>query len=367
MAAAGGSQGIVAHANADLRTTSTHERFAVMDGLRGIAALAVVLLHSFVDRGHVPNAPLAVDLFFILSGFVIAFSYERRLATSMTRRQFLLSRFIRLYPMVFIGAAGGIAIALVHNRTHPAEAYPIGALLASGALSLMVLPYLTPNRINDQIFSFNPPLWSLFFELVANLLYVLVWRRLTVAVLVALVAAGLAGVAWLGPLGGNLKGHYIGGLPRVVAGFFGGVLLLRLWSAGRLPRIRGNIVVLGAVLVGLFCLPREIGGLFYLPAYALLWLVVLCAANARPSFLDRYSEFLGSISYPVYLGHWLTLYLVTGIGNRLGLTGPLYPYVALFHLLATPFIGYAVLHYYETPVRSWLKARLGPARRPASA
>jgi peptidoglycan/LPS O-acetylase OafA/YrhL len=348
---------IIDQAEADLRETSSHRRFAVMDGLRGIAALAVVLLHSFLDRGFVTNGQLAVDFFFILSGFVIAYSYEPKLKRSMGNSEFLLSRFTRLYPMVFLGALGGIAIAFIHNKTNPAAAYPPSSILSSGGLSLLVLPYLSP-AIGNKAFSFNPPLWSLFFEVVANIFYVCTWRRLSKSILTVLTLLGLVGVVYFGPLGGGSKATIIAGLPRVTAGFFGGVLLFRLWSEKRLPKIRSNIFVLGAAILAIFCVPYEIGGLSYVPTYAAMWFIVLGAVNARPARFDRISEFLGDVSYPVYLVHWLTLYIFTFIGAKAGFGGSLYPVVAVIHLIAIPFIGFAVGHYYEKPVRQVLKNKL---------
>lgn len=345
---------IIDQANADLRATSSHRRFAVMDGLRGIAALAVVLLHSFLSRGAVPNGQLAVDLFFILSGFVIAYSYEPKLRRSMGTREFLLSRFTRLYPMVFLGALGGIVIALIHNKTNAADAYPLQSIFSSGALSLFVLPYLSP-EISNKAFSFNPPLWSLFFEVAANVIYICTWKRLNIAALTVLTLAGILGVVYFGPLGGGSKDTIVAGLPRVIAGFFGGVLLFRLWSNNQLPAIRSNVLVLGAIILAIFCLPYDIGGIFYVPTFAILWLVVLAAVNARPAKTDRISEFLGEVSYPVYLVHWLTLYVFTFIGSKVGLKGDLYTVVALIHLAAIPFIGFAVGHFYEKPLRQILK------------
>ena len=150
----------------------------------------------------------------------------------------------------------------------------------------------------------------------------------------------------------------LAGLPRVTAGFFGGVLLFRLWSEKRLPNISSNIFILGAAILAVFCVPYEIGGFSYLPTFVLLWLIVLAAANARRAKSDRVSEFLGDVSYPVYLVHWLTLYVFTFVGAKVGLRGDLYTVVAVVQLIAIPFIGFAVGHYYEKPVRQVLKAKL---------
>lgn len=356
-------------ANADVRATSSHKRFAVMDGLRGVAALAVVLFHSYKGGGYVVNGALAVDFFFILSGFVVAYSYEDRLRTTMTSKTFIISRLIRLYPMLLIGALGGLAIALIHNVMHPADAHDSQTMLISGGLSLLVLPYLGSSIISDSAFDFNPPIWSLFFELAANIVYALIWRRLSMPMLIVIVLLGLAGIAWFGPLGGGGKVMFYAGTARVAAGFFGGVLLQKLWRQPRGPRIRGNMPLLSLLLVVILCLPFSVEGVLFVPFFVVLCAMVLAAADAGPSRMDRLSEFLGETSYPIYLTHWLTLYLATFVGNALSLTGPRYIVVVLLHFTAIPFIGFAVGHLYETPVRLWLSARFLPRRmpRPASA
>lgn len=353
---------VVKEAVDELSALSSKRRFAVMDGLRGVAALSVVLFHSYKGGGLVPNGALAVDLFFILSGFVIAYSYDARVRQPGGARKFAISRFIRLYPMLFIGALGGIALALVHNVLDPANAYDYAAIATSGGLSLLALPYLSQKHFGGEAFSFNPPLWSLFFEIVANLLYVALARFLNLKVLIALVIVGLFGVVWLGALGGGGKADFASGFPRVICGFFGGVLLFRLHSRGQLPKIGSNIFVLSAAMLALFAIPTLIGGLLYLPTFAALMLIVASAAHSRPASPDGWCEVLGLISYPVYLIHWLTIYVATFLGNRLGLVGPLYVVVVIVHLAAIPAVGFLVAKYYETPTRLLLSRTL-QARR----
>lgn len=360
------TEGLLSRAVTDIQATSSHKRFAVMDGLRGVAALAVVLFHSYEGGGYLVNGPLAVDFFFILSGFVVAFSYENRLRTTMNAKSFIIARLIRLYPMLLAGALGGLAIALMHNVTHPADAYPTREMLIAGGLSLLVLPYLGSSVISDRAFDFNPPIWSLFFELAANIVYALTWRRLSVPVLIFIVLLGLAGIAWFGPLGGGGKAMFYAGIPRVAAGFFGGVLLQKLWRQPRWPRMAGNMPMLSLLLVVILCLPFRIEGLLFAPFFVVLCAMVLAAADARPSRMDRISRFLGETSYPIYLIHWLTLYLATFFGNVLGLTGPRYIVVVLLHFAAIPFIGFAIGHFYETPVRLWLSAKFLSRRAPHS-
>lgn len=99
---------------------------------------------------------------FLSCGFVVAFSYEDRLRTTLSVRTFVVSRLIRLYPMLLIGALGGLTSALLHNIMNPADAHKMRTILISGGLSLLVLPYLGSTLISDRAFDLNPPIWSLF-------------------------------------------------------------------------------------------------------------------------------------------------------------------------------------------------------------
>jgi peptidoglycan/LPS O-acetylase OafA/YrhL len=348
--------------------------FEVLDGLRGVAALIVVLFHSYKGGGIVINGALAVDLFFLLSGFVIAYSYDDRVLSGVLPvGGFILRRIIRLYPILVLGAFGGVAIALIHNVTNPAEAYPLTPTFIAGGLSLAGLPYLVPDALSHKnftsapIFPFNPPMWSLFFELLANLVYVFILRWLNVRVLLVAVVAGLAGVAWFGPLGGGEQASIWAGLPRVVAGFFGGVLLFKLRSQSfPFLQVRSNFLILSAVLISVACVPVAIGGLAYIPTYFVLCGIVICASNAAKSRLDGMCSTLGLASYPIYLVHWTTLYVFTGLekklANRLGIPSEhsehLYVLVVALHLVFIVYLGVALARYYETPIRVFLTQHL---------
>ncbi len=349
----------------DQKRVTEHRHFPVLDGLRGIAALAVVLYHSYLNGGIVPNGPLAVDLFFVMSGFVIANSYGGRLAGGMTKLSFVARRFVRLYPMLFIGAFGGMVLALLHNKLSPMTAYPEHALLTSGGLSLLVLPYLEP-VLGEKAFTFNPPIWSLFFEIVANLVYVVIVRRLNIAILAVIVLTGLAGVVWYGPLGGGANNFFTPGFPRVACGFFGGVLLQQLWVRYPALRFKVGFFPLALALLALLAIPEVIGGLLFVPAFLFMAAIVWGAIGSGSVERRPVLQFLGEISYPVYLIHWLTLYFFTFVGTKLHLVGDKYAIVVAVHLCAIPFIGYVVAHYYETPARVWLGGLVGQGKKSRS-
>ena len=149
-------------------SASAHGRFGALDGMRGVAAIMVVLLH-IGNLGLGPFKPqfgyLAVDLFFALSGFVISYSYDPRLARGMTVGTFMLRRIIRLYPLYLIGSlVGFMTTPIIVNN--PALVEGLGSphfrayLLITGLLNVAFVPGILP-----MLFPFNTPMWSLFFEL----------------------------------------------------------------------------------------------------------------------------------------------------------------------------------------------------------
>ncbi|MCB2057920.1 MAG: acyltransferase [Novosphingobium sp.] len=97
-------------------------RLSQLDGLRGIAALAIMLFHLaavFHTSGPFVRGYLFVDLFFLLSGFVLAVSTERKLASGIGALEFAASRFVRLWPLVAVGVGVAVVRALVIGLYDP--------------------------------------------------------------------------------------------------------------------------------------------------------------------------------------------------------------------------------------------------------
>lgn len=102
--------------------SDTKPHYELLDGLRGVAALLVVFYHifeglSFAAGGTlitvINHGYLAVDFFFILSGFVIGYAYDDRLGKSMSLGNFFKRRLIRLHPMIVMGSCAGCDILSV--------------------------------------------------------------------------------------------------------------------------------------------------------------------------------------------------------------------------------------------------------------
>ena len=206
--------------------------FVTLDGLRGVAAFAVMMFHTnpFIGR-QVPEAFLAVDFFFALSGFVIAHAYTERLRTGMSPRSFLVLRLVRLYPLYILGTAIGILILPLTS-----QADGVSQLAIEIAAAVLFLP----SPVTELLYPFNFPAWSLFHELLINGAFAALNNLLSRVVLCGIAAISaviLAGYAiWLGSLDtSNSWVHFEGGFVRVSFSFFAGVLVYRIWQKRPAP------------------------------------------------------------------------------------------------------------------------------------
>jgi peptidoglycan/LPS O-acetylase OafA/YrhL len=337
----------------------THRHLAVLDGLRGTAAYCVLLFHALGNLALFANGYLMVDLFFLLSGFVLAYSYEDRLLAGLSLRAFAVRRFCRLYPTIFFGAIVSTLVTVLSVKLRHETGMDVRAAGISSLLSFVPLPYLTAPSVTSA-FPSNTVLWSLFFEIVVNAVYAGFLRRLTSPLLVAIVILSLATIAW-GGLGGNLVGNIGMGVPRVAAGFFGGVLLFRWW------RVRGigggpalGLFPASAIVMAVALVPSPIGGALFLPVYMLFGMVILAAAGTRVrAGQARLCTFLASLSYPLYILHrpiilsmWFVMRRLIGAGIAAQYAAALSAFV-----LAT-IVCLVMVHFYEDPLRGRLTAMM---------
>ncbi|HEV7692972.1 MAG TPA: acyltransferase [Hyphomonadaceae bacterium] len=345
-------------------------RFLLLDALRGVAALAVVSGHLGDAWGH-PISQfyiLAVDFFFILSGFVIAYAYKSKLAGAMTAPAFWRIRVIRLYPLLVVGALiGAVAMFVLHGDEPDVPAWKIAASAGLAALALPTALFATA-----MAFPINGPAWSLFFELLANFVYAPVSRFLTHNRLIVLtgVAALLLVIDTLnrGTIeSGWSKHELLGGVFRVFFGFTCGLMLYEFRPSWKLKSVYGwaLMAVLGFILLGPFAFkPLEQLTVSLVVMPAIVWIgSAIEMAGAGVEIVT----FLGILSYPIYILHKPVLETSVSVLHKLDPTGALIPLwvpLQFAFFIAMAWLAFKVI---DEPVRKWLTGRFKGPPKPAPA
>jgi len=342
-------------------------RYTLLDGLRGLAAVIIVIHHFTAMSGMhetFASASIAVDFFFCLGGFVIAHTYHRRLLAGMTLRDYASRRLLRLYPMFLVGCAIGF-LALVLGKTIGTTDLSWGDIEGAAVLNSLYMPF--PNRGYLEIFHFkvaaplfplNGPAWSLFFALLANAIYAVVIRRSLLAPAFFMAAAGVAMLATgtsLGEAPGWGTFNMLGGLSRVMFAFFAGVVIFQLQPhLQRLPRIPARNIAAFAVLM--LAVPRFPGHFYYWLGASFIAVPLLVALAARHTTVDppwrEVCSFSASMSYPIFCVHYpLLMLFAIAFGARVS------PSLLAIYVVTTLVVSYLLLRYVERPMRAWLRAR----------
>jgi peptidoglycan/LPS O-acetylase OafA/YrhL len=345
----------------------------LLDGLRGFAALLVVLYHMppYVQGWfYFPNSFLAVDFFFCLSGFIIAYSYERRILNGMSLADFSVARLIRLYPLYFLGSAFGLLSALALTHAYSRNHLTPGELLTTVALSVLLLPNLGDVWANHNVFPLNGPAWSLFFELFANLVFWFMIRsRLASKVWLLGVAATCLVMLSLykGPLAeaGAFSQSFTQGFARVGFSFCMGVVVFRFRENGRATFwSRRMTLVVGLAVVfllgGMLLTRGEIAErhatqLFFVAVVSPL-VVYLGSLVKLPVATEPFCSFLGDFSYPLYILHQPFLLIWGGhTAHQLSAAHPVATQLSIpVFCFAVAGITWCVGSFYDTPIRARL-------------
>lgn len=361
-------------------------RYDILDGMRGVAALMVLLYHLFNDAKsfYVWPTPvpeffhgfLGVDFFFILSGFVMGYAYDRQWTDGMTLGGFVRRRLIRLHPMVVMGVLIGTACFLVQGSTRwNGTEVGIQAVMLATLLALFLIP--SPAgldvRGNTESFPLNGPHWSLFFEYIGSLLYGLMLHRLSerwLRVWVAGSICSLAAFALLMPDGGVAYGwsseptNMLGGALRMLYAYPMGLLMARVFRHRNPRPLRGHVFLLGSlalvVLLGMPSLPAGDAETIYQLVCLLSLFPALIWFSARGTvsgWRQQMVSFLGRLSYPLYAVHFPFVYLFIVWVGRDGhpYDGYSQPWLPLLLTFAVSLIV-AVLSMllYDEPLRRFL-------------
>lgn len=377
-------------------------RYAILDGLRGVAALVVILFHGFetyipfFGTQHINHGYLAVDFFFVLSGFVIGYAYDDRW-DRMSTWSFFKRRLIRLHPMVVAGTLFGACLFFFGESDYfsligGTEPWKFFLCIVLG---LLMIPAGTGLDIRGwgETNSLNGPNWSLTFEYIGNILYAFVLRRLPTVVLGMLCVAS-AFLTMNLALGWDVFGFFaqpkydvIGGwsitpdqmyvgFSRLLYPFLCGLLISRLLpkfitkenSSGSPLGIRGGFWWASLLLVVLFAVPQIGGkscvadGLYQVFAIVVMFpVIVLIGAGSKTTDKRsaKWCETLGNLSYPLYITHFPLMYMqMAWVSSHKD--SPVWHHVVLNLgiLLVAIGIAWAFLKLYDEPVRAWLKKKL---------
>lgn len=362
---------------------ATKPHYPILDGLRGVAAIIVVTFHLAepLSTGHLDNLVnhgyLAVDLFFLLSGFVVGYAYDDRWQ-KMTIGSFFRRRIERLQPMVVLGMTlGALGFYFTDSTLWPLiHTVPAWKLLLIMLIGYTILPVPLSLDIRgwEEMHPLNSVGWSLFFEYIANILYAIGIRKFSKTALSILVGIAAIALVHLAVSNGDVGGgwtlnveHMRIGITRTMYSFFAGLLLCRL---AKPARIKNAFLWCSLLVVVLLYMPR-IGGaehfwmnglyeslciLFIFPL-----IVYLGASGVMQSQREnRICKFLGDISYPLYMVHYpLVYFYVAWASNHPGTTiVQAWPYVLLI-LTGSIVLAYAALKWYDEPVRKWLRKKWG--------
>ncbi len=357
--------------------------YLILDGLRGVAALMVVAFHVFetFNGGNrlvqiINHGYLAVDFFFLLSGFVVAYAYDDRWG-KMTQWNFYKRRLIRLQPMVIVGSLIGAALFYFQScdMFSLIAQTPVWKMLLVMLVGFTLIPLLPSMDIRgwQEMHPLNGPGWSLFYEYVANIMYVLVVRKFSkkaLALFVLLTACLLVHYTLTGTQGDVIGGWAIDniqlriGFTRMLYPFFAGVLLSRI---GKLIHLKGAFWICSAMIIFIFSVPR-IGGSEHLwmnglyESFCIILLFPLIVSiGAGGTINGKYSikacKFLGDISYPIYITHYPLIYTYVAwvTNNKVPIEKGIFMGLLLF--FTSIVVAYACLKLYDEPVRKWLQQR----------
>jgi len=365
---------------------ATKPHYPILDGLRGVAAILVVIFHIFEAHSTSPldqiinHGYLAVDFFFLLSGFVIGYAYDDRWG-SLTIGGFFKRRLVRLQPLVVMGMVIGAIFFYFQDSTmwptiHTVPVWKMLVIMLIG-FTLIPIPISMDIRGWQEMHPLDGPGWSLFFEYIANIFYGLFVRKFSktaLSILVILSGAVLIHYTVTCKSGDVIGGWSINaeqlriGFTRMMYPFFAGLLLCR---TAKLAKIKHSFWWCSLFLLVVLGIPR-IGGadhrwmnglyesLIIIVAFPLI-VYMGASGEVTGKISSRVCKFFGDISYPIYITHYPLIYTYTGWASdhRNATLGQALPR-ALATFAGAVVLAYAALKLYDEPVRRWLQRRWLP-------
>ena len=374
----------ISHNNYIFNDTKPH--YMILDGLRGVAALLVVCYHifegfAFASGGSINtlnHGYLAVDFFFMLSGFVISYAYDNRWKNELTIISFLKRRLIRLHPMIVMGAIIGFTTFLIGGCSHwDGTQVNITTALISLVCTILLIPAIPSAthevRGNGEMYPLNGPYWSLFFEYIGNILYATIIRKASTQTLKYIII--MLGICHIWFAVGNISQYgcigvgwtidtinFWGGLLRMSLPFSIGMYLARTFTP---QKIKHSFSICSIALVALFSAPyiNETFGIHMNGVYETICVIIIFPIIVRlgasgiltNSTSTNLCRILGNISYPLYVVHYPIMYLFYAwlIDNKLYTLSETW-HIALITIVTSIILAYLCLKLYDIPIRKYL-------------
>lgn len=345
----------------DLLKSKTH--FQILDGLRGIAALAIVVFHFMEwiypdsSQNFIGHGFLAVDFFFCLSGFVIGYAYDSRIQ-KMGMKQFFISRLIRLQPMVIIGSILGLLAFLADPFATYQFTYSYGRILLLFICSLLLIPFPVMQERSYNLFGLNAPSWSLFWEYVANIFYAFILSRVPRRFLILFILPAVFFLFYTNYTKGNLLGGWAGenfwdGGIRIWYSFTAGLIIYRYNLI-----IKNNIgfYSLGLLLILAFLSPHfSFNGIFEACVVSFYFplIVSLGAGSVLHPKTAAVCKFSGDVSYPLYMTHYSFIWIFGNYFLEFHPDKTTLAAIVIGGTIMMVFFAWIVMKFFDMPVRKY--------------
>lgn len=350
----------------------TRQRYFLVDGLRGIAAIAVMVRH-LSQHTYTPlfaNGRIASDIFIFAGGFMTAYAYHHRLIQNLSLRGFFMSRLARLYPLFIFGWLLGVINLTVKTYTQQSD-YTYFSIITSSISNLLWLPYFSDYSVDivfdktvGAVFPGNDPAWALALIFWSSILYAYMVTRQKTKWIMAVILTSAIGLFifvkmtyMAGP--GWESNKFVGGVARTLFCFFGGVFLCLYWSQIKryIPVVKWPHITLPIAILLLLALPN-------FPGYYILWLglvytavpflvTLAIAAQVESKAIENICTELGKLSYPVYCIHYpiFSVYSATKPNTNLA------PLEIAALVTGIIILAHLLVRFYDEPVAAWSKRK----------
>lgn len=342
--------------------------FEILDGLRGIAAIVVVVFHflEIVYPDYTTNFAghgfLAVDFFFCLSGFVIAYAYDDRME-KIGIVQFFKSRLIRLHPLVILGSVLGLLAFFFDPFAALPPDYSTGKLVLIFLSSILLIPYPVMAERGFNLFGLNAPSWTLFWEYAANIVYGCILWRLDKRILLVLAIMAVVWLSYVGVSAGNLMGgwskdNFWHGAARISYSFLAGMLVYRYKFSirNKLGFTGLTILLLAALLMPAFklnWLAEVLTVILYFPL-----LIALGAGSTLSPRIAGICNFSGKISYPLYMTHYAVIWMFLNYYTEYKPDASALSWIVSCAVIILIGVAYVAMVAYDVPVRKYFTEKM---------